>query len=94
MKYDLKQLIYKPASYEIYVPGKLDASWQDWFDGLTITEVLVEKEIMLSRISGIFDQAGLLGLLRRLNAFGLPILSVICEPFKTHYDIGQEQQLK
>lgn len=77
MEFDPKQLIYQPARYEIIIPGILEASWLDWFDDLAIAEELIEEEITVSRISGIFDQAGLHGLLRRLYTFGLPIISVI-----------------
>ena len=78
MKFDPRQLIHRPARYEIRVPGKLDASFLDWFGGLSVTEEISREDILLSRISGVFDQARLLGLLRRLNAFGLPIISVTC----------------
>lgn len=79
MMYDPKQLIHQPARYEIRVPGKLDASFLDWFGDLTVAEEMLEGEILLSKISGVFDQAGLLGLLRRLYAYGLPIISVTCK---------------
>lgn len=78
MKFDPRQLIHQPARYEISVPGKLDTSFLDWFGELSVTEEMSGEDILLSRISGIFDQAGLLGLLRRLYAYGLPIISVTC----------------
>jgi hypothetical protein len=27
----------KPVTYEIKVPGRLDDSWSDWVEGMTIT---------------------------------------------------------
>ena len=76
MKFDPQQLIYQPGRYEIIVPGKLDASWLDWSEDLKITETHLEDDVIASKLSGVFDQAGLHGFIRRLYAYGLPILSV------------------
>ena len=66
----------RPATYQIKVPGHLDESWSDWAGGMTIT---VEREgdgSPITILTGIFDQAALLGLLRRLYSLGLPLISV------------------
>lgn len=76
MKFDPQQLIYQPGKYEITIPGRLDASWMEWFEDLVITEDLIEDDILVSKISGVFDQAGLHGLIRRLYTYGLPIISI------------------
>jgi hypothetical protein len=60
------------------VPGELDQSWADWDGKLTVT---VEREgngPPVTVLTGIVDQAALHGMLRRLYALGLPLISVIC----------------
>lgn len=88
MIFDPKRLIYQPARYEICIPGKLDASWLDWVDNLTIEEKFIQEEYLVSTIAGIFDQAGLHGLLRRLYAYGLPIISVRCDLTESENDLN------
>ncbi len=42
MKADKHKLtLYRPATYEIKVPGHLDDSWSEWAEGMTFT---VENE--------------------------------------------------
>ena len=62
------------AFYEIRVAGHLDSSWSDWLDGLAITPQ-PDGETLLS--GSIIDQAALHGLLDKLYAMNLPILSVV-----------------
>ncbi|MGD8491108.1 MAG: hypothetical protein PVI68_19010 [Anaerolineae bacterium] len=60
------------------MPGELDQSWADWDGKLTVT---VEREgngPPVTVLTGIVDQAALHGMLRRLYALGLPLISVIC----------------
>lgn len=60
--------------YEIWIDGRLDARWQDWFDGMTVT--LDDHGGTL--LSGpVVDQAALHGLLKKVRDLGLPLLSVI-----------------
>ena len=68
----------RPAIYQIKVPGEIGKSWSDWAGGMTIT---VETEVdgaSITTLTGTLDQAALHGLLRRLYALGLPLISVIC----------------
>jgi hypothetical protein len=58
---------------EIWVKGRIDQDWSDWFEGLTITHT-DEGETILS--GAVVDQAALYGLLARLRDLGLPLLSV------------------
>jgi hypothetical protein len=58
---------------EICVKGRMDEHWSDWFEGLTITHT-EEDETILS--GSVVDQAALYGLLAKLGALGLPLLSV------------------
>ena len=60
--------------YEIRVQGQLDASWSDWLGGLTITPQ-PEGETLLA--GPIVDQAALHGILDKLYAMNLSILSVV-----------------
>lgn len=62
-----------PATYRIVVAGHLDASWSDWFDGLTITPQLSGETVLGGSVR---DQAALYGLLERFRDIGLPLLIV------------------
>jgi hypothetical protein len=76
----------QPTAYEIKVPGELDERWSDWVGGMTITtEYAVPGGAggagdapPETTLTGKVDQAALHGLLRRLYALGLPLISVIC----------------
>lgn len=67
----------RPGTYEIKVPGRLEESWSDWFEGMEIT---VESGVdcpTITTLTGIVaDEAALQGLLDRLYALGLRLLSV------------------
>ena len=59
--------------FEIRLKGHLEARWEQWFDGLTIT--LEENGNTL--LSGpLADQAALHGLLKKVRDLGLTLLSV------------------
>jgi len=58
--------------YKIRVLGKLDPSWSDWFDGLTITHQNGETLF----VGVVADQAALLGLLTKIGHLNLTLLSV------------------
>jgi len=63
----------KPTIYQIKVTGHLDATWADWFEGLSITNL----ESGEARLSGILqDQAALQGVLKRISDLGLTLISV------------------
>ena len=59
--------------YHIKIKGHLDARWQDWFDGLTIT-LTNDGDTILS--GEIVDQAALHGVFRKINNLGMTIISV------------------
>jgi hypothetical protein len=64
--------LIQAAEYEIRVKGELDARWQIWFDGMTITPGGGE-----TIISGtVADQAALHSLLLRIRDLGLPLIAV------------------
>ena len=60
------------AQYEIRVKGELDARWQAWFEGMTITTV--DDETIVS--GTVVDQAALHSLLQRIRDLGLPLIAV------------------
>ena len=73
-----KLTLYRPAIYQIKVPGELDESWSDWVAGMTIT---VESQVEgppVTTLTATLDQAALHGVLRRLYSVGLPLISVNC----------------
>jgi hypothetical protein len=75
----VKQLtLDQPATYQIQVPGELDASWSDWAGGMTIAVESEGEGPPVTTLTGTVDQAALQGLLRRLYSLGLPLISVIC----------------
>jgi hypothetical protein len=60
------------AQYEVRVQGQLPADWADWFDGLTLLATEQDETVM----QGIFDQAALHGLLRKLGDLNLPLIAI------------------
>lgn len=77
-KIKYKLTLDRPATYQIKVPGHLDKSWSEWGDGMTITVASNEDGSPITILTCTADQAAVQGLLRRLYALGLPLISVIC----------------
>ena len=61
------------AQYEIRLDGHIDAQWADWFEGLTSTPLSDGTTILSGPIA---DQAALHGLLRKVGALGITLVSV------------------
>jgi hypothetical protein len=59
--------------YEIRIGGCLDAQWQGWFDGMSVT-LEADGSTLLS--GPVTDQPALYGLLRKVRDLGLPLISV------------------
>ncbi len=59
--------------YRIRVKGVLDASWSEWFDGLTITSESNGDTTLAGRLA---DQSALLGVLIKMHNLNLPLVSV------------------
>lgn len=57
--------------YIIKVREKLDASWEEWFDGMSIT-----LDDHGTELAGILDQSGLHGVIARINRLGLQLVAV------------------
>ena len=68
--------LQQPATYEIKVAGHLDLGLADWIEGMTIAVNAAEDEPSITTLTCTVDQAALIGLLRRLYALGIPLISV------------------
>jgi len=66
----------RPATYQIKIPGALDALWFDDANSLSITVEESDDGRPISILTGFMDQAAVQGLLRRLYSLGLPLISV------------------
>ncbi|MFZ0547935.1 MAG: hypothetical protein WAM60_20990 [Candidatus Promineifilaceae bacterium] len=63
----------KQSQYYIKIQGPLDARWQDWFDGLTITPTDDGNTLLHGEVK---DQAALHGIFKKVSNLGLTIISV------------------
>ena len=59
--------------YHIKIKGHLDARWQDWFDGFTIS-LTDDGNTILSGV--VADQAALHGVFKKIRNLGLTLISV------------------
>ncbi len=67
----------KQVHYEIRVHGRVDLSWSEWFDGLTITPGINRDTLLAGPLA---DQAALYGVISRIRDLGLVLLTVVqCE---------------
>jgi hypothetical protein len=62
-----------PLVYEIRVEGHLTDHWSDWFEGLVIRNDPNGETTLSGPIS---DQAALLGILNKIQALNLTLISV------------------
>jgi hypothetical protein len=67
-----------PTEYCIEVQGLLDKNWSDWTEAATASVEIQGDSQPVTTITVVVDQAALQGLLRRLYALGLPLISVQC----------------
>lgn len=73
-----KLTLDRPATYRIKVTGALNERWLAW-DGEIIVSVERDNDgPSVTALTGVLDQAALQGLLRRLYALGIPLISVNC----------------
>ncbi len=69
-----EQSQYDQVHYRIRVRGRLDPSWSEWFDGLTITYETSGDTLLAGPVT---DQAALYGLISRMRDLGLVLLTVV-----------------
>ena len=63
--------------YTITVEGTVDPSLADWCGPLIVTTAKGPDDVTVSTLSGIIaDQAGLVGIIRRLHGLGIVLLTV------------------
>ncbi len=63
--------------YEVSIDGQLDDSCLGWFGEAQVHAEVLADEHPMTVISGVhMDQAGLVGLIRRLHGHGIVLLSV------------------
>jgi len=63
--------------YEIKIYGQLDDSWLGLFGEAESHTAILEDNLQVTTISNIvMDQAGLVGLIRRLHGLGIVLLSI------------------
>ena len=67
----------RPATYQIKIPGALDALWFDDANSLSITVEESDDGRPISILTGFMDQAAVHGLLKKVRDLGLPLISLI-----------------
>ncbi len=77
---NVKQMLTldRPMIYQIKVPGQLNEHWSEWNGTMTIAVDSQSDGTLVTTLTCSVDQAALQGLLRRLYAVGLPLISVRC----------------
>lgn len=76
MKTKARLSLYRPALYQVKIPGALNEHWSDWEGEMEVTFEKDEDGFQITILTGILDQAALLGLLRQIYSLGLPLISV------------------
>ena len=68
-----------PATYHISVLGRIDPTWSDRVEGMTIVHASTETASPVTILEGeLSDQAALAGVLNTLYELHLTVLSVEC----------------
>ena len=67
-----------PISYQIKIAGHLGDHWPDWLEKIDIHTEIESPGLSTTVLTGTFDQAGLIGLLRQFYSLGYPLISVNC----------------
>jgi hypothetical protein len=64
-------------SYEIKVYGQPDDTWLGWFGSASAHVEILSADSQVTTFSNvIMDQAGLVGLIRRLHGHGIVLMSI------------------
>jgi len=70
--------LYQPITYQIQIAGQLGGNWSDWIEKQDFRIDTDPSGLMTTTLTGTYDQAALIGLLRRLYSLGFPLISVNC----------------
>jgi hypothetical protein len=63
--------------YEIKIYGQPDDSWLEWFgEAKAHTDVSADDRQVTTLSNVVLDQAGLVGVIRRLHGLGIVLLSI------------------
>ena len=66
------------ATYQIIVQGRIDPTWSDRLEGMTICQDIAEISSPITTLEGeLIDQAALAGVLNMIYELHLPVISVI-----------------
>jgi hypothetical protein len=66
-----------PAIYQITVQGRIDPTWSDRLEGMTLCQAMTEAGSPLTTLEGeLGDQAALAGVLNTIYELHLPVISV------------------
>ena len=65
-------------TYQIQIAGHLGENWPDWLGNIDIHTEIESQGLPTTALTGTFDQAALIGLLRQLYSLGYPLISVNC----------------
>ena len=64
--------------YQLKIAGQPSENWSDWVEPMDMKIETNSSGMVTTILTGNFDQAALLGLLRRLYHLGYPLISVNC----------------
>ncbi|MEW5870775.1 MAG: hypothetical protein AB1894_15990 [Chloroflexota bacterium] len=73
-----KLTLDRPATYQIKVPGHLEASCLEFAGSMQVTCNEDRQGLPVTVLTGEVDQAALQSVLRQLYSLGLPLISVTC----------------
>jgi hypothetical protein len=67
----------RPATYQIIVEGRIDPTWSDRMEGMTICQATAGTGSPLTTLEGeLGDQAALAGVLNTIYELHMPVISV------------------
>jgi hypothetical protein len=67
--------LHEPIGYQVKVAGEPGENWSEWLGQVDICRETDPSGMIVTKISGCFDQAAIHGLLRRLYFLGYPLIS-------------------